>query len=135
MQYDRDLHNDPVKVWTHLCKVINVAAVARECGVKPPSVHAWKQVPVHQVNTISKITLVPPSVLRPDVFANRKPDDFFRAIPLDMNIQDGEWGLERVNFPGIIVAQNMPQELANRWVRWLNEGVKLPSDLGDDYTT
>ncbi|MBS1056123.1 transcriptional regulator [Gluconobacter kondonii] len=45
-----------------------VAALARELGIKPPSVYSWRQIPPKRVQAVSRITGIPPEELRPDLF-------------------------------------------------------------------
>ena len=43
-------------------------ALARELGIKPPSVYSWRQIPPKRVQAISRLTGIPPEKLRPDLF-------------------------------------------------------------------
>lgn len=46
--------------------------IAHACGVTPGAVTQWQKVPAEHCQTISKITGIAPSVLRPDVFRDTK---------------------------------------------------------------
>ena len=44
------------------------AALAKELGIKTPSVYSWRQVPPKRVQAVSKLTGIPPEKLRPDLY-------------------------------------------------------------------
>ncbi len=46
----------------------SVAEIAEACGIKSQAVSQWKRVPPGRVRAVSRLTEIPPHVLRPDWF-------------------------------------------------------------------
>jgi hypothetical protein len=49
------------------------AAIARELGIERTAVYQWKRVPSHWVQQVARILRLPPSTVRPDIFARPTP--------------------------------------------------------------
>jgi DNA-binding transcriptional regulator YdaS (Cro superfamily) len=46
------------------------AKLSREVGLTLQAVCAWKRIPPKHVRTVARITGIPPSALRPDIFGD-----------------------------------------------------------------
>lgn len=60
--------SDPVK--RAIDAVGGVAVLAAHLGIKAPSIYSWRVIPPKRVRKISKITGIPESELRPDLFGS-----------------------------------------------------------------
>ncbi|MEH6691314.1 MAG: YdaS family helix-turn-helix protein [Pseudorhizobium pelagicum] len=49
-------------------KVGGIVALARELGIKHPSLHSWTRVPAERVLKIEKLTGIPRHRIRPDLY-------------------------------------------------------------------
>lgn len=48
--------------------VPSVAELARGLGITRGAVAQWRQIPANRVGQVSKLTGIPPCILRPDIF-------------------------------------------------------------------
>jgi DNA-binding transcriptional regulator YdaS (Cro superfamily) len=43
-------------------------ALAAALGIKPPSIYSWRRVPAERVIEVERVTGIPRTVLRPDIY-------------------------------------------------------------------
>ena len=49
-----------------------VADLAKELGITPPAIYAWRRIPETHVAAVSRLTRTPRHELRPDLFKTRR---------------------------------------------------------------
>lgn len=115
--------------WKLLRKYLNLSEIARSLDLTVTAPQQWEFVPEKYVEEISEFLQIDKSVLRPDLFS--KEDDFFRPVPLDIDRK--VWGIERITYPGVILARNMHQLTATTWANWLNTGERSLNELYEGF--
>ena len=125
---------DAARIWQALYPFIIKRALAQRVGVHSTAVGMWKRVPVEHLSVVSRTLHIPRHVLRPDLYRDRDDTaEQFRAVPLDVDAHDGEWGLERVRYPGILVASGMTRKDSHLWASRINDNFYSPEDIPQEY--
>lgn len=59
------------RVVARIRQEFRVADLAKELGISPPAIYAWRRIPESRVAAVSKLTRIPRHELRPDLFKQR----------------------------------------------------------------